>query len=220
MEKRLLNILKYVGIIGATICSVAYIVVVLVLIQGFKVESNTQTVTFALVNAVVGFIILTFLKIQGESFAKSLPENKAISEAYYDAETRDKKYHSMKYFWITSTIKDILTKVLGVFASTFGIIYIVIIGSNDWNLLLLALVNLLLFISFGLLGLEKSYEFYNTRMVPYMQHQLEMRFNAQNRANSRVLDTAANNNDGVDENANIRANFKSNDEGDNLNGNI
>ena len=196
MEKRLLNILKYVGIIGATICSVAYIVVVLVLIQGFKVESNTQTITFALVNAVVGFIILTFLKIQGESFAKSLPENKAISEAYYDAETRDKKYHSMKYFWITSTIKDILTKVLGVFASTFGIIYIVIIGSNDWNLLLLALVNLLLFISFGLLGLEKSYEFYNTRMVPYMQHQLEMRCDAQNHAN-----------------------FKSNDEGEN-NGNI
>lgn len=196
MEKRLLNILKYVGIIGATICSVAYIVVVLVLIQGFKVENTTQTVTFALVNAVVGFIILTFLKIQGESFAKSLPENKAISEAYYAGETRDKKYHSMKYFWITSTIKDILTKVLGVFASTFGIIYIVIIGSNDWNLLLLALVNLLLFISFGLLGLEKSYEFYNTRMVPYMQHQLEMRSDAQNRAN-----------------------FKSNDEGED-NGNI
>ena len=219
MEKRLINILKYVGIIGAAICSVAYIVVVLVLIQGFKVESNTQTITFALVNAVVGFIILTFLKIQGESFAKSLPSNVAISEAYYAAQTKDKKYHSMKYFWITSTIKDILTKVLGVFASTFGIIYIVIIGSNDWNLLLLALVNLLLFISFGLLGLEKSYEFYNTRMVPYMQHQLEMRFNAQNRANSRVLDTAANNNDGVDENANIRANFKSNDEGED-NGNI
>ena len=52
MEKRLLNILKYVGIIGAAICSVAYIVVVLVLIQGFKAENTTQTVTFALVNAV------------------------------------------------------------------------------------------------------------------------------------------------------------------------
>lgn len=193
MEKRLLNILKYVGIIGATICSVAYIVVVLVLIQGFKAEDNTQTITFALVNAVVGFIVLTFLKIQGESFAKSLPENMVIRKSYYESQTKDKKFRSMKYFWITSTIKDILTKVLGVFASTFGIIYIVIIGSNDWNLLLLALVNLLLFISFGLLGLEKSYEFYNTRMIPYMQHQLEMRFNAQN--------------------------FKSNDKGEN-NGNI
>ena len=196
MEKRLLNILRYVGIIGAAICSVAYIVVVLVLIQGFKAENTTQTVTFALVNAVVGFIILTFLKIQGESFAKNLPENKVISDVYYETQTKDKKYHSMKYFWITSTIKDIATKVLSVFASTFGIIYIVIIGSNDWNLLLLALVNLLLFISFGLLGLEKSYEFYNTRMVPYMQHQLEMRSDAQKREN-----------------------FKSNDEGEN-NGNI
>lgn len=196
MEKRLLNILRYVGIIGAAICSVAYIVVVLVLIQGFKAENTTQTVTFALVNAVVGFIILTFLKIQGESFAKNLPENKVISDVYYETQTKDKKYHSMKYFWITSTIKDIATKVLSVFASTFGIIYIVIIGSNDWNLLLLALVNLLLFISFGLLGLEKSYEFYNTRMIPYMQHQLEMRSDAQNREN-----------------------FKSNDEGEN-NGNI
>ena len=98
MEKRLINILKYVGIIGAAICSVAYIVVVLVLIQGFKAENTTQTLSFALVNAVVGFIILTFLKIQGESFAKSLPENKAISEAYYEAATHDKKYHSMKYF--------------------------------------------------------------------------------------------------------------------------
>ena len=219
MEKRLLSILKYVGIIGATICSVAYIVVVLVLIQGFKVESNTQTITFALVNAIVGFIILTFLKIQGESFAKSLHENKTISDSYYAGETKDKKYHSMKYFWITSTIKDILTKVLGVFASTFGIIYIVIIGSNDWNLLLLALVNLLLFISFGLLGLEKSYDFYNTRMVPYMQHQLEMRFDAQNTRKNQFSDVTPHNNDGVDENANIRANFKSNDEGEN-NGNI
>ena len=193
MEKRLINILKYVGIIGAAICSVAYIVVVLVLIQGFKAENTTQTVSFALVNAVVGFIILTFLKIQGESFAKSLPENKAISDAYYAAQTKDKKYHSMKYFWITSTIKDILTKVLSVFASTFGIIYIVIVGSNDWNLLLLALVNLLLFISFGLLGLEKSYEFYNTRMIPYMQHQLEMRSDAQNRENFKSNDEGVNN---------------------------
>ena len=219
MEKRLLNILKYAGIIGAAICSVAYIVVVLVLIQGFKAESNTQTLTFALVNAVVGFIILTFLKIQGESFAKNLPENKLISDAYYESQTSDKKYRSMKYFWITSTIRDILTKVLGVFASTFGIIYIVIVGSNDWNLLLLAFVNLLLFISFGLLGLEKSYEFYNTRMIPYMQHQLDMRFEAQKPRKNQFLNNASYNNDGVNENANIRANFKSNDEGEN-DGNI
>lgn len=74
MEKRLINILKYVGIIGAAICSVAYIVVVLVLIQGFKAENTTQTVTFALVNAVVGFIILTFLKYRVNRLQKVYPK--------------------------------------------------------------------------------------------------------------------------------------------------
>ena len=145
---KLLNLLKYIGIIGASISSIAYIFVVLVLINGFKVENNTQTLVFAIVNALVGFVILCFLKVQGEIFAKNLPENKKIIEEYYSHNTKDKKYHSIKYYWITSTIKDLCTKVLSVFISTFGIIYIVVVGSNDWNLLLLALVNLLLFISF------------------------------------------------------------------------
>ena len=175
MQKKLINVLSYVGIIGAAISAIAYIIVVLVLIQGFKVESNVQTITFAAVNALIGFIILTFLKIQGELFAKELPENQPIIKAYYEKETADKKYRSITYFWITSTIKDIITKVLSLFLSTFGIIYIVVVGSNDWNLLLLAFVNLLLFTSFGLLGLAKTYEFYNTRHIPYMVHQLELR---------------------------------------------
>ena len=72
---KLLNLLKYIGIIGASISSIAYIFVVLVLINGFKVENNTQTLVFAIVNALVGFVILCFLKVQGEIFAKNLPEN-------------------------------------------------------------------------------------------------------------------------------------------------
>ena len=56
-------------------------------------------------------------------------------------------------------------------------------------------------------------------MVPYMQHQLDMRFNAQKPRKNQFSDITSDNNDGVDENANIRANFKSNDEGEN-NGNI
>ena len=56
-------------------------------------------------------------------------------------------------------------------------------------------------------------------MIPYMQHQLAMRYDAQKPRNNQFSDIASNNNDGVDENANIRANFKSNDEGED-NGNI
>ena len=172
MQEKLINVLKYIGIIGATICSVAYIFVVIVLIQGFEVETTTQTVIFAVVNAIVGFIIMQFLKVQGEQFAKNKPENKKIIDEYYNSKTRDKKLHSMRYYWVTSIIQDIFTKVLTVFASTFGIIYIVVVGSNDWNLLMLAFVNLLLFICFGLLALNNAFEFFNNKHIPYMKEKI------------------------------------------------
>ena len=172
MQEKLINVLKYIGIIGATICSVAYIFVVIVLIQGFKVETTTQTVIFAVVNAIVGFVIMQFLKVQGEQFAKNKPENKKIIDEYYNSKTKDKKLHSMRYYWVTSIIQDIFTKVLTVFASTFGIIYIVVVGSNDWNLLMLAFVNLLLFICFGLLALNNAFEFFNNKHIPYMKEKV------------------------------------------------
>ena len=168
MQEKLINVLKYIGIIGATICSVAYIFVVIVLIQGFKVETTTQTVIFAVVNAIVGFIIMQFLKVQGEQFAKNKPENKKIIDEYYNSKTKDKKLHSMRYYWVTSIIQDIFT----IFVSTFGIIYIVVIGSNDWNLLMLAFVNLLLFICFGLLALNNAFEFFNNKHIPYMKEKI------------------------------------------------
>ena len=168
MQEKLINLLKYIGIMGASICSFAYIIVVIVLIQGFKYEQTAQTIIFAIVNAIVGFIIMQFLKVQGEQFAKNKAENKPIIEEYYNSKTKDKKLHSMKYYWITSVVKDIFTKVVTVFISTVGIVYIVVVGSNDWNLLMLAFVNLLLFICFGLLSLNNAYEFFNNRHIPYM----------------------------------------------------
>lgn len=168
MQEKLINLLKYIGIMGASICSFAYIIVVVVLIQGFKIEQTAQTIIFAVVNAIVGFIIMQFLKVQGEQFAKNKAENKPIIEEYYNSKTKDKKLHSMKYYWITSVLKDIFTKVVTVFISTVGIVYIVVVGSNDWNLLMLAFVNLLLFICFGLLALNNAYEFFNNRHIPYM----------------------------------------------------
>ena len=53
-----------------------------------------------------------------------------------------------------------------------GVIYIVIQGCNDYNLLLLALVNLVMFICFGLLALNKAYDFYNERHIPYVIDQI------------------------------------------------
>ena len=98
LEKKILPVLNYVGFIGAAIMTIAYIICVFVLIHGFKAEALLNTTIFACVNAGTGFIIMQFLKVQGESFAKMLPENKEVIDRYYKNKTKDKKIHSMKYF--------------------------------------------------------------------------------------------------------------------------
>ena len=171
-ERKIQPILTYIGGIGATLMSIMYIVAVFILIIGFKAQSIQSTIIFAVVNAVVGLIIMQFLKIQGVSFAKNLPKNKKILEEYYNTKTKDKKLHSITFYWVTSCVKDILIKGICVIISTMGVIYIVIQGCNDYNLLLLALVNLVMFICFGLLALNKAYDFYNDRHIPYVIDQI------------------------------------------------
>lgn len=173
VENKILPLLQYIGAIGASIMSVAYIVIVMVMIVGFKAQNFTQTLVFAIVNAVIGIIIMQLLKIQGISFAKNLPENKKIIKEYYNTQTKDKKLVSIDTYWWKSLIKDIVVKGFSVLFSTAGLIYIVIEGSNDYNLLLMAIVNLFMFVCFGLLALNSAYEFYNNRHIPYIIDQLE-----------------------------------------------
>lgn len=97
-ERKIQPILTYVGAIGATLMSIMYIVAVFILIIGFKAQSIQSTIIFAVVNAIVGLIIMQFLKIQGVSFAKNLPKNKKILEEYYNTKTKDKKLHSITFY--------------------------------------------------------------------------------------------------------------------------
>ena len=172
-EKRIQPILQYVGVIGAILMSIMYIIIVVILIIGFKAQSIQNTIVFAVINAIVGLMIMQFLKIQGISFAKNLPENIEIIKQYYNTKTKDKKIQSIKYYWTSSLIQDFISKGLSIAFTTAGIIYIVIVGSNDYTLLLLALANLILFICFGLLALNNAYEFYNNKHVPYMQEMIK-----------------------------------------------
>ena len=116
---------------------------------------------------------MQFLKVQGISFAKLIPENDKIIKEYYSTRTKDKKPRSMQFYWTTSIIKDIFTKCISVAITSAGLIYIVIQGSNDWNLLLLAIVNLIMFICFGFLALTNAYEFFNNNFIPYMKEKID-----------------------------------------------
>lgn len=172
-ETKIKPLLEYIGAIGAILMSIAYIVVIFVLINGFEFHKFFNTTIFAIVNAGVGFIIMQFLKIQGQSFAEHLPENEELLKQYYNTKTKDKKPHSMTYYWVTTVAREIFTRGCTLAATTIGLIYIVIEGSNDWNMLALAIVNLIMFICFGLLSLSKTYDYFNNSYIPYIKDQLK-----------------------------------------------
>lgn len=170
-KSKLKPLLNYIGFFGATLSSIAYIIVIFVLIRGFQYQQIKQVITFAVINAIVGIIICNFLRIQGVQFGKM--ENKEIVEKYYNTNTKDKKPHSMVYFWIKHIALDFLIKGLSVIILTTGLIYIVIVGSKDYNMLLLALVNLIMFICFGFLALNSAYEYFNNSFIPYMNEKIK-----------------------------------------------
>lgn len=172
-NEKIRPVLTMIGTIGAALMIFAYIVIVCIMVFGFSVANFTQSILFAIVNAVIGLIILQFLKIQGIDLAKQIPDNQKVLKEYYELKPKDKKTHSIKYFWITSVIKDIFTKVLTIAATSAGLIYIVIVGSKDYTLFLLAIVNLIMFVCFGLITLVSAYDFFNEKHIPFLRERLE-----------------------------------------------
>lgn len=199
-ERKIKPVLTYIGAIGAALTSLAYIILILVFIKGFEFKQTTQTIVFAIINAAVGLIIANFLKYQGISFAKELPENEEITKQYYALHTKDKKNHNLTFFWITTVIKDICIKGVGIAVSTAGLIYIVIVGSNDWSLMLMAIVNLILFVCFGLLSLNKAYDYFNNVYVNYMKEQINDKDNKNDMEPTQRLENADTIPDSVDNN--------------------
>lgn len=173
-EEKIKPLLKYIGTVGAVIMALAYIALISVLIFGFEAKSVTQTLIFALINGIFGYIIAQLLKKQGSDFAAKLPENQEVLKEYYSTKTKDKEFRSMKYYWVKTTLMDLLTKGISIVFSTAAIVYIVIEGSEDYTLYLMALVNLLMFACFGLIGLSNTYDFFNNSHIPYIKEQIRI----------------------------------------------
>jgi len=153
--------------------TLAYIVVVVVIITGFDQNIGmVNSLLFAGVSAVIGIIISQLLKHQGITWAKELPENKAVLIEYYGTRIKNRKFRDISYYWKRSVIQDIAFKGLGILAFSGGIIYIAIVGSKDYTLLLLAFTNLLMFASFGLLSLTTAYSFFNEQHINKMRQEL------------------------------------------------
>lgn len=200
-EKKLKPILLYMGTIVSVIMAIAYILIVFVLIEGFKAEKLLNTTIFSVITAAIGFCIMQMLKIQGQDFAKNLPQNKETIKKYSERNLdngKKRKFKSIKHYWVFSVIKDVVVKCLTLALTSIGMIYIMIEGSGDYSLLLLAGVNLLMFTGFGLISLCNAYDFYNEEYIPYMLNKIEVAKNeAKQREAKEVLDNSGVNDVGI-----------------------
>lgn len=169
MERKIRESLKYIASVGALLTIIAYISLVVVLIVGFEKKFQFEsTLLFSTINAIFGLIVMLLLREQGITFAKSNENNKKIMEDYHEAinkKKKQKKLRTIKSYRLIKALIDLITKSITVLIMSFFVVYIIIEGQNDWSLMLLAVVNILMFVSFGLLSLEKAYNFYNEEHI-------------------------------------------------------
>lgn len=168
----LMNILNNIGTICAIFCAIADIVLVTIFVVGVNVERDTASIiSFSVSNAVFGLLINVFLRYQGQKYAEI--ENGEIISKYYKKKAKETKYRSIKVWSAIQVIKDVIIKGVFLSASIFCTFYISIKGSGNIVLILIAIVSMLMFICFGLIGMNSAYNrFYNIDL-PYMKLKIE-----------------------------------------------
>jgi hypothetical protein len=163
-------ILLYAGFIGTAISATSYIIATFVMINGLSSNLTIENqVLFSALGAVVGILISSLLRSQGIIYAKQNEEVKAIEKSYETEKNKKKTYkqlHTITWYMLWAFIRDVFIKGLTIAVSLYFIIRIFVDGSGDYGLLWLAISNIFLFISFGLVGLSKMYEKYIDKHIP------------------------------------------------------
>lgn len=180
-EKKIKPLFLYIGSIATIIFSIAYIIVIAIMILGLEASPTIETfVGFLIANLLTGACVSISLMIQGQDFAKNKPENQQILSAYF--KKKDVKLHSMIYYWIIAIIKVIFIRLLLVAAMTFIVIDICWQGNGQYTYFLMALFNILMFLGFGFLGMVNMYDKFNTRYIPWIEKQIEIKKEKKNNA--------------------------------------
>lgn len=175
-EKKIKPLFLYVGFAASIIFSIAYIVVIGVMIAGLETAPTVETfIGFLIANLIAGGCIAISLMIQGQDFAKELPDNKKILEEHF--KKKETKLHSIKFYWVIAVLRVIFTRLLLLAAMTYIVIDICWQGNGQWTYFLMALFNILMFMGFGLLGMVGMYDKFNTRYIPWILKQEDNQVN-------------------------------------------
>ena len=173
MSKKVKDILLYTGVAGAIISAIAYIFITYTIIVGFenKIDMEKQ-IMFAILGSATGLMITFFLRNKGITFAQKEPESVKTMQEYHQITNKikkTKKLHTIKYFMIISTIKDVFSKGLSIAGSTYMVMFIFMNGNGDWSLFRLAISNIFMFAGFGLMALTKAYDHYIDQHIPVIK---------------------------------------------------
>lgn len=174
MINKIINWSRNAGLILACVFGVVYLVVIGVMIAGFNAYTTfEETFVFALINLFFGIAIAISCHCFGRDKAKELPENKKIMDELFAK--KPKKEHKPIYYEVLSIVKIVFTKGLFAVISTSLTIYLVIEGSKDLMMLVLALSNLCMWSAFGFYEISKAYDNFNTKQITYYKRLLEVK---------------------------------------------
>ena len=173
-EKRIKPWFTLVGLICTVLLAISYVIGGIILINGLDKELGTQQlVMYAIYNGIMTTMILISMGVQGELWAKDLEENKKLICRLNDLKPKkEKKIHSMAWFWGWEIPKKIILKSGWAVFSTLAVTTIFINGNGDMSLLLLIVVNIILSLGTGLLFCSKAYDYYNNNQVPLLRQKI------------------------------------------------
>lgn len=146
---------------------------------GIEIDvSISSNIIFACINALIGIVINSLLRYQGQKYAEI--ENEELCKKFYRKKVKEKKYMSIEKWQTLNIIKDIFIKGGSAAFSIFGMVYISIQGSHNPIQILITLATLILFACFGLISMNNSYTRYYNVQVPYMELKIKEKENETN----------------------------------------
>lgn len=169
------DFLTYTGIAMAIISAIVYLIVVFILINGFEVDySKEEIISFLLLGAATGVMINIAMRIQGLDLARLTPKAKEVQAKLNDLTAKSKTVN-LKPLWamhLINTIRDIIFKGGTITLTMYYAISISYKGLGEQKYMLLAFANVFMYLGLSLITMNKAYDYYIDKNIPYMEKQI------------------------------------------------
>jgi len=169
------DFLTYTGIAMAVVSAIVYLIVVFILINGFEVDySKEEIISFLLLGAATGIMINISMRIQGLDLARLTTKAKEVQTKLNDltAKSKETKLRPLWVMHLVNTFRDILIKGGTITLTMYFAISISYKGLGEQKYMLLAFANVFLYFGLSLITMNKSYDYYIDKHIPYMEKQI------------------------------------------------